>query len=102
MDLHSERLNIVSAVGSPCEVREVKLNLVPPFVQTHWHRADERLHPGCALVVRGSKSPTHVLVIKDLHFEGEVLLQVLDDHDKEGQLYSECLLRVSRCGNKGC
>jgi hypothetical protein len=76
MNLHSQGLDVVGAVGSPCEVRQVELNLVPAFVQAHRHRTDERFHAGCGLVVGGSETPAHVLVVEDLHFECEVLLQL--------------------------
>ena len=51
---------------------------------------------GAHLVVRGTESPAHVLVVQHLHFEGEVFLQVLDDHHQEGQLDPERLLGVGR------
>ena len=35
-----------------------------------------------------------------MHFEGEVLLQVLDDHDQEGQLDGEGLLWVDGARDK--
>ncbi len=76
MDLHSQGLDIVCAVGSSSEVTQVELDLVPTFIQTHRHCADEGLHSGRALVVRSSETTSHILVIKHLHFEGEVLLQL--------------------------
>jgi len=51
MDLDAQGLDVVGPVGSACEVGEVKLDLVPAFVQTHWHGADKGLHAGGALVV---------------------------------------------------
>ena len=50
--------------------------MIPALVQTHGHCADEGLDTGGALVVGGSESATHVLVVKHLHFEGEVLLEL--------------------------
>ena len=76
MDLHAQGLDVVRAVRAPGEVRQVELDLVPPLVQTHGHRADERLHTGRALVVRRTESAAHVLVVKHLHLECEVLLQL--------------------------
>ena len=76
MDLHSQGLNVVGSVSSTGEVGEVELDLVPALVQSHGHSTDERLHAGRALVVRGSESPAHVLVVEHLHFEGEVLFQL--------------------------
>ena len=80
MQLHSEGFNIISTVGSPSKVAEIELDLVPALVQSHGHGADERLHPSGTLVIRGSESSPDVLIIQDLHLEGEVFLQVLDDH----------------------
>lgn len=51
MDLHSERFDIVGAVGSASEVRQVELNLIPALVKTHGHSADEGLHSGRTLIV---------------------------------------------------
>ena len=48
------------------------------------------------LVVGGAEPSAHVLVVQHLDFEGEVLLQVLDDHHQEGQLDAKRLLRVGR------
>lgn len=64
--LYSQRLDVVGAVRSPCEVRQVELDLVPAVVQPHGHGADEGLHPCGALVVTGSESPPHVFIIQYL------------------------------------
>ena len=63
MDLDPQRLYVVRAVGSPREVGEVELDLVPALVQSHGHRADERLHSGRALVVARAEPTAHVLVV---------------------------------------
>ena len=44
-----ERFDVVGSVGPPREVRQVELNLIPAFVESHGHGADERLDPGCTL-----------------------------------------------------
>jgi len=67
-DLDPECLDVVGAVGAPCEVREVELDLVPAVVQPHRHGADERFDTRRALVVAGAKSPTNVLVIQHLQY----------------------------------
>lgn len=41
-----------------------------------------------------AKTATH------LHFESEILLQVLDDHDQKRQLDAQCLLQLSRAGDE--
>ena len=40
------------------------------------------------LIVRRSESSPDVTVIEDRHLEREVFLQVLDDHNQEGELNS--------------
>ena len=79
-----EGLNIVGTVSSSGEIRQVELNLIPALIKSHRHGADERLDTSGRLIVGSSESTTHVLVIEYLDLEGEVLLQVLDDHDQEG------------------
>merc|ERR1719336_976073 len=96
VNLDLQSLNVVGAVSSPREVRQVELNLVPPVVQTHRHRADEGFHPGCGLVVGSSESSSDILVVKDLYFESEVLLQVLNNHHKKRKLDPESFARVRR------
>ena len=96
VDLDSQGLYVVGTVSSSGEIRQVELNLIPSLVESHGHGTDEGLDSGGGLVVRGSESTSDTLVIQDLHFEGEVLLQVLDDHDQEGQLDGEGLLGVQR------
>ena len=70
--------------------------MVPAFIQAHWHCADERLHTSRTLVVGSSESTTHTLVIQYLDLEGEVFLQVLNDHDQERKLDGQGLLWVKR------
>ena len=43
MDLHPQRLYVVGTVSSSCEIRQVELNLVPPFIKSHGHCAYEGL-----------------------------------------------------------
>ena len=63
MDLHSECLNIVCAIGPAGEIRQVKLNLIPAFIQSHGHCADEGFYSGRALIVARSESAADVFVI---------------------------------------
>ena len=37
-----------------------------------------------------------------LNFKGKVFLQVFDDHDQKGKLYSKRLLWISRTSDEGC
>ena len=64
--LDSECLDVVGAVSSACEVGQVELDLVPAFIESHWHGTDERLDARRALVVTGTESSTNVLVVQDL------------------------------------
>lgn len=76
MDGDSQGLDVVAAVGSAREIGEVELDLVPPLIQSHGHGADEGLDSGGALVVGGPEAPSNVLIVEDLHFEGEVFLEL--------------------------
>mmetsp|Transcript_16531 Transcript_16531/g.39267 ORF Transcript_16531/g.39267 Transcript_16531/m.39267 type:complete len:257 (-) Transcript_16531:7-777(-) len=96
VNLHAQSLDVVCAIRTAREIRQVELNLVPALIQPHRHSADERLNARGRLVVRRAEPPVHVLVIQHSHLEREVLLQILDDHDEEGQLDAKRLLRVSR------
>ena len=101
VDLNPESLHIVGSVCSPRKVRQVELNLVPALVQSHGHRADERLDPGGGLVVARTETSPHILIIEDLHLECVVLLHVLDNHHKVGKLDAERLLGVSGASDVG-
>ena len=100
MDLHSQGLDVVSSVGATGEVGQVELNLVPAFVQTHGHRANEGLDASGRLVVGRTESASDVFVVEHLHFEGEIFLEVLNDHDQEGQLDAEGLVGVCGAGDE--
>ena len=96
MNLNSESLYVVGTIGSSGEITEIELNLVPALIKSHWHSTDKWLDSGCGLIVRCSESTSNALVIKDLYLEGEVFLEVLDNHDQERKLDSQCLLWVKR------
>ena len=76
MDRDSEGFNVVATIGPASEVWQVELDLIPSLIEPHGHGADEGLDPGRRLVVRSPKSSANVFVIKDLHFEGEVLFKL--------------------------
>lgn len=48
------------------------------------------------LIVRGTESPLNSLIIQHCHLKSEVLFQVLQNHDQEGQLDSKSLFWVYR------
>mmetsp|Transcript_32462 Transcript_32462/g.60389 ORF Transcript_32462/g.60389 Transcript_32462/m.60389 type:complete len:243 (+) Transcript_32462:343-1071(+) len=99
MDLDSECLNVIRSVSPSREIAEVELDLVPAFVKTHRHSADERFHARGRLVVRCTESPADILVVQDLHFERKVLFQVFDDHHKERKLDAKRLICVGGTRN---
>lgn len=99
MNLDAECLDVVCTISTAGEVGQVELDLVPAFVETHGHRADEGLDAGGGLVVGGAEAAAKALVVEDGDFEGEVLLEVLDDHDEEGELDAQSLLGVGRAGD---
>lgn len=82
MNLHSQSFEVHGVISSTCEISKIKLNLVPAFFESHRHRADERLDSGCPLIYRGSESSLLILIVKHLHFERKVLLQILYLHHK--------------------
>lgn len=94
MNLDAECLDVVCTISTASEVGQVELDLVPAFVETHGHRADEGLDASGGLVVGGAEAAAKTLVVEDGDFEGEVLLEVLDDHDEEGKLDAQRLLGV--------
>ena len=94
MDLNSQSLYVVGSVSSSREIRQVELNLIPTLIQSHGHRTDEWLHSSRRLVVGGSESTSNALIVENLNLEGEILLQVLDDHDQERKLDGKGLLWV--------
>jgi len=49
------------------------------------------------LVVGRTESTPHILVVKHLNLEGEVLFQVLNDHHKEGQLDAQRCVWLRTC-----
>merc|ERR1719487_2637656 len=51
VDLNTQCLDVVRAVRTAREIRQVELDLIPALVKTHWHGADEWLHPRRRLVV---------------------------------------------------
>jgi len=96
MDLHSEGLYVVGTIGPSGKIGQVELNLIPALIKSHGHCANEWLDSGCRLIVGGSESTSNALIIEYLHLEGEVLLQVLDDHDQERKLDGKGLLWIER------
>jgi hypothetical protein len=86
VDLHTESLDIVGTVSSTSEIRQVKLNLVPAFIKSHGHCANEGLDTSSGLIVGSSESTSDGLVVEYLDLECEVFLEVLDDHDQERKL----------------
>ncbi len=92
------------------------MDLVPAFIKTHWHCANEWLDACRALVVGGSESAPNVLVIEHLDFKGKVFFQltkvlgmrqakgtyILDDHDKERKFDTQGFVSICRASDKIC
>ena len=76
MNLNSQGFYVRGTISSSSEIRQVELNLIPTFIKSHGHGANEWLNTGGALIVGGAETSTDILVVEDLHFEGEVLLQL--------------------------
>ena len=88
VDLNSKGLYVIGTVGSSGEIRQVELNLIPSLIKSHRHGANKWLDSGSGLIVGGSESSSNTLIIQNLDLEGEVFLQVLNDHDQERKLNS--------------
>jgi len=101
VDLNSERLDVVGAVCSPREVGKIELDLIPAVVESHRHRANERLHPRRRLIIARPEPTSYVFVVQHLHFKGEIFLQIFDDHDEERQFDPERLFRIRRTRDVG-
>jgi len=99
VELHAEGLNVVGTIGAASEIRQIELDLVPSFIEAHGHGTDEGLHASRGLVIGRAETTTDVLVIEDLNLKSEILFEILDDHDQEGELDSEGLLSVSGAGD---
>ena len=95
VNLDSEGFDVVSTVSTSGEIGQVELNLVPAFIKSHGHGANERLDTGGGLIVGSTESSADVLVIKNLDFESEVFFQVLNNHDEERKLNGKSLLGVN-------
>jgi len=88
VDLNSKGLYVVGTVSSSGEIRQIELNLIPSLIKSHRHGANKWLDSGSGLIVGGSESSSNTLIIQNLDLEGEVFLQVLNDHDQERKLNS--------------
>jgi len=91
VQLHPKSLNVVSPVSPTGEVTQVKLDLVPPLIKPHGHGTNERFDPRRRLIVGLPEPSPNVLVIKHLNLEGEVFLQVLDNHDQKREFDTQSL-----------
>ena len=97
VDLNSKSLYVVGTIGSSGEIRQVELNLIPSFIESHWHSANKRFYSCSWLIVGGSESTSNWFVIKYLYLEGEVLFEILNDHDQERKLDGKRLFWIKRC-----
>jgi len=95
--LYAKGLDVVGAVRSAGEVRQVELDLVPAVVQPHRHRADERLDACRALVVAGAEPSTDVLVVKHLHTHTHAHAHT---HTSPFIIIHNCIYFHHKCGSK--
>jgi len=102
MNLNSQGLYVVGTISSSGEIRQVELNLIPAFIKSHWHGTDEWLDSCGTLIIGGSESSSHALIIEYLDLKSEVLFQVLDDHDQERKLDGQGLFWIKRSVNIVC
>ncbi len=65
--LNPDGFDVVGAICSAREVRQIELNLIPSVIQSHRHRTDERSDSRCALVVTRTKPTLYVLIVQNLH-----------------------------------
>jgi len=75
----TQSLYIIGPIGPASKVRKVELDLIPTLIESHGHGAYEWLYTSGGLVIRCSKSPSHVFVVQDLHFESEVFFKLNDE-----------------------
>jgi hypothetical protein len=68
------------------------LDLIPPLIETHRHGTDEWLDACGGLVVTGPETSAYILVIKHLHFEGEIFFELSETR-------STFLMIITRKGN---
>lgn len=64
--LHSQSLNVICPVRAPCEIWQVELDLIPTIIESHGHRADERLYTRRTLIVTRPEPSSDVLIIQHL------------------------------------
>ena len=72
MNGDSECFNIVGAVGPAGKIRQIELDLVPAFIQSHGHCTYKWLNSSRRLIVRRPESSSNILIIEHLHLEGKV------------------------------
>lgn len=71
VDLHAKRFDVIGSVGSPREVGQIELDLIPALVESHRHRADEWLDASGGLVVAGTEASAHIFIVQHLNAENE-------------------------------
>jgi len=99
VQLYSERLDVIGPVGTAGEIGQVELDLVPTLVQSHGHGTNKRFHTRRRLIIRSAESSSDILIVQNLHLEGEVFLQIFDDHHKKRKLDAQSLFRIRRASD---
>jgi len=100
VDLDTQCFDVIRTVSSACEISKIELDLIPSFIQSHWHGAYKRFHFGRGLIIACSESSPNVLIIQHLHFKCEVLFHIFDNHNQEGELDAKGLGGIHRTSDE--
>jgi hypothetical protein len=63
VNLNAESFDIIGTIGTTSEIGKIELNLIPTFIETHGHCADEGLDACCGLIVGGTEATADILII---------------------------------------
>jgi len=94
MNLNASRFKISGSIRPTSEICEVHLNLIPSGIQTQRHGAIEGSDPSARLEIAGTETTLEVSIIQNLHLEGKVAFQVLDDQNQKWEADSKTLPRT--------
>ena len=64
--LNSKRFDVVRSVSTSSEIRQIELNLIPSIIQTHGHRANERLDARRGLIVARTETTANISIVEYL------------------------------------
>lgn len=61
--LYSEGFNVICSIGSPGEIWQVELNLIPTIIKSHGHSTYKWFYSSCTLVVASSEPSSNIFVV---------------------------------------